>query len=44
MTVNLFLQVLALVLLALAACNVNPPRVSLGWLGLFCWLLSATLR
>ena len=44
MTIQLFLMVLALVCLLLAAIGVNPPRVSLGWLGLFCWLLSATLR
>lgn len=27
-------------LLLLAAFNVNPPRVSLGWLGLALWLLA----
>ena len=45
MTVNLFLQVLALVLLLLAGLNVPaPPRFSLGWLGMFCWLLSMILH
>lgn len=40
MTVALILLVLAFVLLLLAAFNVNPPRVSLGWLGLALWLLA----
>lgn len=40
MTWQLVVSVLALVLLALAACKIpEPPRVSFGWLGLFCWLL-----
>ena len=44
-TVQLFLMVLALVLLLLAALNFSPhPRVNLGWLGLFFWLLSVVLH
>ena len=39
-TVSLILQVFALVLLILAAINVAAPRVSLGWAGMACWLLS----
>jgi hypothetical protein len=39
MSVNLFLQVLALVALALAAFNApGHPRVSWGWLGMFLWM------
>jgi hypothetical protein len=41
---NLILLILAFVLLLLAAFNVpNPPRVSLGWLGLAFWCLSLIL-
>lgn len=40
MTIALFLLIIALVLLLLAAFGVNPPRVSLGWLGLALWLLA----
>ncbi len=41
MSVNLFLQVLALVCLFLAAFNCpTPPRVSLGWLGMALWMLT----
>ncbi len=44
-TVNLFLVVLGLVLLLLATLGVpSHPRFSLGWAGLFCWLLSTVLR
>jgi hypothetical protein len=46
-TVNLFIQVLALVLLLLAALkipNPEPARVNLGWMGLFFWLLSITIK
>jgi hypothetical protein len=44
-TVNLFLMVLALVLLLLAAVRVpEPARVSFGWLGLFCWLLATVIH
>jgi hypothetical protein len=39
-TATLILQVAALVLLILAAVNVASARVSLGWAGLACWLLS----
>jgi len=48
MTLVLFLQVLALVLLLLAA--IGPvhrgagPYVHLGWAGMFCWLLSLIVR
>jgi hypothetical protein len=43
-TINLFLMVLALVLLLCAAVRVpEPSRVSFGWLGMFCWLLSLIL-
>lgn len=31
------LMVFAFVCLFLAACNVNPPRVNLGWLGMAFW-------
>jgi hypothetical protein len=41
MSVNLFLQVLALVALALAAFNApGHPRISWGWLGMFLWMLT----
>lgn len=46
MTLALFFQVLALVLLLLAAIqkiNANP-YVNLGWAGMFFWLLSLVLR
>ncbi len=43
-TVPIFVMVLALVLLLLAALNVSHPRVNFGWLGLFLWLLSMLLR
>lgn len=43
-TINVFLMVLALVLLLLAALNIGHPRVNLGWLGLFFWALSLVLR
>lgn len=36
----LILVIVACVLLLLAAVNINAPRVSLGWMGLFCWALS----
>ncbi len=45
MTINLFLMVLSLVLLLLAALKVpEHPRVSFGWLGLFLWMLVQVLR
>ena len=46
MTLQLFLQVLALVLLLLASIGPIPnnPYVNLGWLGMFFWLLSLLLR
>ena len=43
-TVNLFLVVLALVLLLLQAIGVpSYPRFQLGWAGLFFWLLSTII-
>jgi hypothetical protein len=46
MTIQLFLQVLALVLLLLASISKIPgnPWVNLGWLGMFFWLLSILIR
>lgn len=46
MTLILFLQVLALVLLLLASIGPLPsnPWVNLFPLGMFCWLLSLILR
>jgi hypothetical protein len=44
-TLQLFLQVLALVLLLLAGLNIpSHPRLNLGWLGMFFWLLAITWR
>ena len=44
MTLNLFLLVLAFVLLVLAAINVpSPPRISFGWMGMALWLLTLVL-
>jgi hypothetical protein len=45
MTITLFLQVLAVVLLLLAAIQKIPanPWVHLGWLGLFFWFLALLL-
>jgi hypothetical protein len=44
-TINLFLMVLALVLLLLAGLNVpSHPRINLGWLGMFFWLLAIVIR
>lgn len=41
MTITAFLQMLALVLLLLAALNVpSHPRANFGWFGMFFWLLS----
>ena len=36
-TKNIFL-ILAFILLLLEALGVKAPRVSLGWLGLACWV------
>jgi hypothetical protein len=45
MTINLFLMVLALVLLLLAGLNVpSSLRINLGWFGMFFWLLSLVIR
>lgn len=42
--VILLLQVLAVVLLFLAAFNVPPPpRIQLGWMGLAIWYFAALL-
>jgi len=43
MTVTLLLYVLALVCLLFAAFGVNPPRVSLGWLGMALWLFAMAI-
>ena len=41
MSFSLLLQIVALVCLLLAAVNVpTTPRISIGWLGMFFWLLS----
>ena len=40
-TWQLFVLVLALVMLALAAAKTpEHPRISFGWLGMFLWLLT----
>jgi hypothetical protein len=40
MSIHIVLLVIALVLLFLAAIGVpNSPRVELGWMGMFFWLL-----
>ena len=46
MTMQLFLQVLALVLLILADIKPIPsnPLIELGWLGMACWLGSLLIR
>lgn len=41
MSLSLLLYVIALILLILAALGVETRRVSLGWLGLALWLLTA---
>ena len=43
MTVALFLYVLALVLLVLAAFGVSLPRLHFGWLGMALWLFAAAI-
>ena len=43
MMLALVLYIIAFVLLVLAAFNVGHPTLSLGWLGLAIWLLTATL-
>jgi hypothetical protein len=40
LTLDVLLYLLALVCLFLAAVGVNPSRVSLGWLGLFFFILT----
>jgi hypothetical protein len=45
LTTPLFMQILALVLLLLASLNCPcPPRLNLGWFGMFFWLLSLVVR
>ncbi|MEO3922697.1 hypothetical protein ABGB07_02260 [Micromonosporaceae bacterium B7E4] len=41
MSLQLFLYLVAVVLLVLAAFGVPARRVSLGWLGLAVWLFAA---
>jgi len=44
-TLNLFVIVLGLVCLLLAATKApEPVRVSWGWLGMFLWLLSLVVK
>ena len=43
LTIHLILLVLALVCFFVAACKIEPPRVSLVPLGLFLWVLSALI-
>lgn len=44
MTVNMFCLVLSVVLLLLAGLNCPvPPRVNLGWLGMFFFVLASVL-
>jgi hypothetical protein len=43
MTLQLFLYLLGLVLLVVAAFGVSLPRVHLGWLGLALWLFAAAI-
>ncbi len=41
MTLNVFLQVLALVFLVLAAIKTpEPPRLCYGWAGMALWMLT----
>ena len=43
-TINLFLIVLAFVLLVLAAVKCpEPPRISFGWAGMALWMLTIVL-
>lgn len=41
---GIFLHVASLILLVLAALNVESNRVSLGWLGLACWVATTFVR
>lgn len=41
MSVQLFLYLLATILITLAAFGVTLPRVHFGWLGLAVWLFAA---
>lgn len=42
MSLSLLLEIVALICLLVAACNVpTTSRLSVGWLGMFFWLLSA---
>jgi hypothetical protein len=40
-SVELFLYLIAVIFLCLAAFGVSLPRVHFGWLGLAVWLLAA---
>lgn len=44
MTISFLLVIIALVLLFLAAIGIPAGRVSLAWMGMFCWLLSTVIR
>jgi len=43
-TVSGILILVAVILLFLAALNINSSKVSLGWLGLALWCLSQLIR
>ena len=43
-TIHLFLTVLALVFLLLAATRVPERYVSYGWMGMFLWLLTLLVK
>lgn len=40
MSLSVVLEIVALICLLLAACSVPTSRVSIGWLGMFFWLLA----
>ena len=42
-SISLILYILALVCLFLAAVGFPTPRVNMGWLGMFFWLLGVVL-
>lgn len=43
MSIDIILLIVAAVCFALAALGVNVDRVSLGWVGLFCWVLTLVI-
>jgi len=44
MSFSMLLEIVALICLLVAACNVpTTARLSVGWLGMFFWLLGALL-